>query len=209
MPAAHPILTQKQCVDYSFMEIKDVRDIMMNKSESETDDANKDTKRGNQPSNSVLEVPPASQDEENSIHKLSNIKSLKLNSNEIKSLVPLYQCLNHVIKSPSVIQWVDLSNNIIESVPLSFEHFDKLSILYLHGNKITEIKAISGLSSMKNLTNLTLHGNPIENHKHYRNYILHLLPNLTKLDFSIITKQNKEDSRTWENVYRKKLARKK
>mmetsp|Transcript_44482 Transcript_44482/g.53403 ORF Transcript_44482/g.53403 Transcript_44482/m.53403 type:complete len:137 (+) Transcript_44482:127-537(+) len=108
MPAAHPILTQKQCVDYSFMEIKDVRDIMMNKSESETDDANKDTKRGNQPSNSVLEVPPASQDEENSIHKLSNIKSLKLNSNEIKSLVPLYQCLNHVIKSPSVIQWVDL-----------------------------------------------------------------------------------------------------
>ena len=59
---------------------------------------------------------------------------------------------------------------------------------------------------MNNLKNLTLNGNPIENRENYWNYILHLLPNLTKLDFLIITKKNKEDLRTWENVYQKNLA---
>jgi hypothetical protein len=64
------------------------------------------------------------------------------------------------------------------------------------------------LTKLPHLTNLALHGNPVAAKKHYRNYVLHLLPNLTKLDFSCITKQDRVHSQTWAMFFRKKLAKK-
>jgi hypothetical protein len=73
---------------------------------------------------------------------------------------------------------------------------------------------VKPLALLPNLSNLTLHGNPIEERvykekKFYRNYIIHLLPGLHKLDFSGITKADRVDSATWAMFFRKKLAGKK
>lgn len=66
-------------------------------------------------------------------------------------------------------------------------NYEQLSILYLHGNAISQIREVVKLSSLSRLKSLTLHGNAIEKAKEYRLYVIHHLPQLRKLDFSAIT----------------------
>ena len=55
---------------------------------------------------------------------------------------------------------------------------------------------VDKLAGLHHLRSLTLHGNPIEDSKDYRNYIIHKIPQLEKLDFSKITKADRECSKT-------------
>jgi Leucine-rich repeat (LRR) protein len=44
-------------------------------------------------------------------------------------------------------------------------HLPEVNALYLHSNNISNIQEVDKLASLKHLTKLTLHGNPIENIK--------------------------------------------
>jgi hypothetical protein len=65
--------------------------------------------------------------------------------------------------------------------------FPKLSILYLHGNNLTRLKEVVRLKDLPHLKSLSLHGNDVEKEKDYRLYVVFMLPQLHKLDFSAIT----------------------
>ncbi len=68
-------------------------------------------------------------------------------------------------------------------------------VLYLHGNQISSLADVCKLSQLKNLSKLTLHGNPISEHTNYKMYIAAHLPNLRSLDFSTITKIDRDKVR--------------
>lgn len=55
---------------------------------------------------------------------------------------------------------------------------------------------IDKLASLGNLKSLTVHGNPMEDTKGYRYYIISKIPQLEKLDFSKITKTDRECAKT-------------
>lgn len=69
--------------------------------------------------------------------------------------------------------------------------------MYLHGNKINNLLEIEKLKKLKNLTTLTLHGNPIENLVAFRHFILSRLPNLKTINFSGISKSDRQTALTW------------
>lgn len=61
----------------------------------------------------------------------------------------------------------------------------------MHGNYITDLEEVKKLSDLEFLFELTLNGNPIEEIKGYRLYVLALMymknENLRKLDTVIVT----------------------
>ena len=104
------------------------------------------------------------------------------------------------------LRWVDLSFNGLTALKQSFTDFKSMSVLYLHANKISKFGEIKPLGQLTNLRSLTLHGNPIEDKKHYRMYVTYSIPSINQLDFSPITKQDRENAETWSHVFRKKLS---
>ncbi|CAM9215277.1 unnamed protein product, partial [Choristocarpus tenellus] len=84
--------------------------------------------------------------------------------------------------------------------------FEELRVLNLHGNCIDTIFGLKSLAShLTHLRSITLHGNPVTENKHYRNYILHTFPNLKKFDFGGVVKQDRESAKSWAFTFRKKL----
>jgi len=190
MPSITPILLHPHTLDYTFMNITKLEDII------KLDESEEDS---NNPSNlSLIE-------NQNIRLKHSGITTLRMSYNRICDLASLHSCLSHLITDPSRLQWMDLSNNMICKIGCSLENFKHLSVLYMHANDIKSFNSIKPLSDLDKLSSLTLHGNPIEEHKFYRNFVIHLFPNLVKLDFSVLTKQDRENSRTWAAMFRNKL----
>lgn len=71
-------------------------------------------------------------------------------------------------------------------------HFSNLMILYMHGNHLRNMEELSKLKPLLKLRTLTLHGNPISRINHYRQYVVHFLPQIRSLDFSLITHQDRK-----------------
>ncbi len=67
-----------------------------------------------------------------------------------------------------------------------------LKSLYLHGNKISDLSEIDKLKTLKNLTTLAIHGNPMEKVAGFRNYVLAHFPNLKHLNFTGISKADRQ-----------------
>jgi Leucine-rich repeat (LRR) protein len=89
--------------------------------------------------------------------------------------------------------WLDLSFNQIGSVNESLvATFPNVTTLYLHANQITKLSHIKKLSGFTHLKSLTLYGNPVEENKHYKNYILYCFPELQQLDFCVITTSQRQ-----------------
>lgn len=122
----------------------------------------------------------------------------------------------------SQIQWLDLSFNNLQRIDESLvAYFPNLTTLYLHANKLSKISMIKKLAGLTQLKSLTLYGNPLEENKHYRNYVLYIFPDLQQLDFSVITGAQREQVRSvlsarlsprihfqmasWSQVFRKSL----
>lgn len=72
-----------------------------------------------------------------------------------------------------------------------------LMMLYMHGNNISKLNEVDKLASLPQLKTLTLHGNPIETTSGYRTHIIYSLPQLQTLDFSGVTKGEKQLATTW------------
>jgi Leucine-rich repeat (LRR) protein len=91
------------------------------------------------------------------------------------------------------IQWLDLSFNKLQRLDENIiSYFPNLTTLYLHSNQLSKLSHLKKLSGLSHLKSLTLYGNPLEENKHYRNYVLYLFPELQQLDFSVITAGQRE-----------------
>jgi len=188
MPGLPPVLTQDNVIDYSFMEVKDLSELVHVAEDSDED-------------NQQVVIAE--------VKKIHNMKALRISSNEITDISTLFKNLSHVMTSPELIRWIDLSYNKIVSFGDSLKPFHSLTVLYMHANSISKFSDIKPLRELPFLTKLSLHGNTIESKKHYRSYIIHTFPRLHMLDFSCITKQDRTDSQTWALIFRRKLNKKK
>ncbi|XP_068980797.1 leucine-rich repeat-containing protein 51-like isoform X1 [Bombus flavifrons] len=112
--------------------------------------------------------------------------SLWLSNNSLTSMFGFENLAQKLLDDPSHLSWLDLSFNEIEQIADDITHFPNLKIFYLHGNNISDINDVVKLKKLSTLKSLTLHGNPIENLPYYRGYIVHILPQLTTLDFSAV-----------------------
>ena len=97
-----------------------------------------------------------------------------------------------VLENPENLTWLDLSFNKLTSLSTEISEFSNLKILYLHGNFLKDLnKVLQTLKKLPQLYNLTLHGNPLVEHKKYRMRILSCLTQLRSLDFTNITVSDK------------------
>lgn len=118
-----------------------------------------------------------------------NSKCLKFNNNVIGDVSGLMSFAQSVLIDPEALSWIDLCCNEITKIDPVFCDFPNLQILYLHGNQINDIREVDKLGGMKTLRKLSLHGNPIDNIKGYRSYVLAAIPHLISFDMSTVTKQ--------------------
>ncbi|KAF3426521.1 hypothetical protein E2986_05893 [Frieseomelitta varia] len=118
--------------------------------------------------------------------------SLWLSNNLLTSMNGFENLAQKLLDDPSHLSWLDLSFNEIEHIGDDIIKFPNLKIFYLHGNNISDINDVVKLKKLQTLRSLTLHGNPIENLPYYRGYIVHILPQLTALDFSAVLSADKK-----------------
>ncbi|XP_058807068.1 leucine-rich repeat-containing protein 51-like [Phymastichus coffea] len=118
--------------------------------------------------------------------------SLWLSNNVFSSCAGLDNLAKHFLEDPTELRWLDLAYNRIGDLDDELLKFKNLTILYLHGNLLSDMKSIVKLRSLTNLRNLTLHGNPIEQMPAYRRYIVAILPWITNLDFSPVIDTEKK-----------------
>jgi hypothetical protein len=147
----------------------------LNKREEEKSDATKKKVKYLNYNNSVIL-------HSNKIKTIQNIESV------FYSILPDVDFLiNKNRNKIDLIQWIDLSHNHLTEIHSDILKLPFLKILYCHANFIEEIGSVSVLGECKCLLNLTLHGNPIEHIKGYRNYIIELVPSLEKLDYTLVS----------------------
>lgn len=115
------------------------------------------------------------------------VKAIRLGNNEITnmnilSVVPLHLDANK-------IQWIDLSfNHIVEISSELHRYFPNLTTVYLHANKIAKLSQLKKFENFEHLRSMSLYGNPVEEHKYYRNFVLYTCKNLAQFDKSPVTK---------------------
>lgn len=133
------------------------------------------------------------------------VTALRLNNNSISELADLSTAITSVLVNPQAISWLDFSFNDISVLNDTLLEFPNLTTLYLHGNHIMSLAEIDRLAGVSKLRTLTLHGNPLEAVDGYRQYVLGTLPTLKQLDFSSVTKQDRQDAENWKKLCSKKM----
>ncbi|XP_071951633.1 leucine-rich repeat-containing protein 51-like [Antedon mediterranea] len=133
--------------------------------------------------------------------------AVKFNNNALTEMSNFEPVLNKLIVEPSQLLWLDLSMNDFTKIDPVILNFKNLKMLYLHGNGIEDGGQVDKLSGLPDLITLTLHGNPMENERGYRHFILAKLPNLRSLDFSRVTKADRANAHTWKTMIGQKKKR--
>ncbi|KAE8896049.1 hypothetical protein PF005_g1571 [Phytophthora fragariae] len=130
--------------------------------------------------------------------------SLRVNNNKLSNLDDMHEALHGVFDYPGMLQWLDLSGNELESIPPDvFSAYPELFTLHLHGNRLSKYSDVDALAKwLPRLHSFTLHGNPLEEKKHYRNYVIASFPNLKQLNFSCVTPGDRDKAETWANIYK-------
>ncbi|KAF0764937.1 leucine-rich repeat-containing protein 51-like [Aphis craccivora] len=114
-----------------------------------------------------------------------------LNNNYLTSLQGLNKSIEELLELPAYLTWIDVSHNEFKNIGQDFLQYKNLSILYMHGNQVNDIQEVLKLKPLSKLRTLTLHGNPISRLTKYRNLVLFYLPQIKSLDFSLITRQER------------------
>ncbi|KAM6173500.1 leucine-rich repeat-containing protein 51 isoform 1-T1 [Erethizon dorsatum] len=127
-------------------------------------------------------------------------QSLWLNNNVLSDLRDFNQVVSQLLEHPENLAWIDLSFNDLTSIDPVLTTFFNLSVLYLHGNSIQRLGEVNKLAVLPRLRSLTLHGNPIEEEKGYRQYVLCSLPRITTFDFSGVTKTDRTTAEVWKRM---------
>ena len=86
-----------------------------------------------------------------------------------------YATAESVLYEPHRIQWLNLSYNYLVKIDEEILKFDQLKSLQLHGNYVKDIEEVRKLNNIATLQSLTLNGNPIEEIKGYRLYVLGMM----------------------------------
>ncbi|KAK6634740.1 hypothetical protein RUM43_012142 [Polyplax serrata] len=114
--------------------------------------------------------------------------SFRLNNNNIVTVQGIKDLVHQIFEIPENLTWIDLSFNKLTYIHPEIGELRNLKILYLHGNLFTQFTSVLyHLQALDKLYSLTLHGNPIEEVRGYRQKVLFLLPNLKSLDFTNVT----------------------
>jgi Leucine-rich repeat (LRR) protein len=123
--------------------------------------------------------------------KIEEIKAIRIANNSISNLQILSNPFVNLFDTKKV-SWLDLSFNQIEKInSIIFEIFPNVTALYLQANQISRLSEIKKLENFPLLKSLTIFGNPVEEHKHYRNYVLYFCKALTNFDLSPVTKKER------------------
>ncbi|XP_046853159.1 leucine-rich repeat-containing protein 51-like [Xenia sp. Carnegie-2017] len=122
--------------------------------------------------------------------------AVRLNNNALSNYNDFQETLEALLVNPSHLSWLDLSFNNLTTIDKGILQFSELKVFNLHGNGIEKLTDIDKLASLQKLRSLTVHGNPVEDSKGYRQYIISKIPQLEKLDFSKITKADRETAKT-------------
>ncbi|RLN79267.1 hypothetical protein BBJ28_00020039 [Nothophytophthora sp. Chile5] len=130
--------------------------------------------------------------------------SLRVNNNKLSHLNDMHEALRAVLDRPEALQWLDLSGNALTGIPPEvFAAYPELFTLHLHGNLLGKYADVDALARwLPRLHSLTLHGNPLEEKKHYRNYVIASFPTLQQLNFSAVTPGDRDKAETWARIYR-------
>ncbi|ORY26427.1 hypothetical protein BCR33DRAFT_773773 [Rhizoclosmatium globosum] len=201
--AAQWQVVPKTPLDYSFKEISNVTEITTEESHRRHEV-------------SFCKSPPSNSHNLTRTHPFklpygAGIKSIttaiRLPNNHLETLDNLFTLSAKIVESPLHIAWIDLSFNNLKVIDKELLQFPTLSTLYLHANEISDLSEIDKLVALDRLRTLTLHGNPVENSKGYRQYTISRLITLKHLDFCAITKQDKKIAKAYlDYCERKKVG---
>ncbi|XP_019379308.1 PREDICTED: leucine-rich repeat-containing protein 51-like [Gavialis gangeticus] len=127
-------------------------------------------------------------------------RAVRLNNNTLNELTDLGPALELLLENPEELSWLDLSFNDLPTIDPILTTYRNLHCLQLHGNSIQGLGEVDKLAVLPHLRSLTLHGNPIEEEKGYRSYVLSTLPQLKSFDFSTVTKQDRSTAAIWKRM---------
>ena len=133
---------------------------------------------------------------------------LRINNNVLASFDDFLDGLNELLVDPLGLKWLDLSFNELTKIDACLCDLQNLEILYLYGNHIDDIAEVDKLGRLANLKRLSLHGNPMDTTKGYRLYVIQKIPQLRKLDFSLITKADRATAASFKMVKPQKKKKK-
>lgn len=116
---------------------------------------------------------------------LDQFDTIDMSDNEIRKIdgFPLLKRLKCLLFN---------NNRIVRVCEHLEEHLPNLESLVLTNNGLQELGDLDNLSTVKNLTYLSLMRNPVTTRKHYRLYVIHKLPQLRLLDFQKIKQKERE-----------------
>ena len=131
--------------------------------------------------------------------------ALFLQQNQFRTLTGLSVILKDVMWNSNRLLWIDLSYNYLEKVEDEIvQNFPCLKTLYLHGCYIQNLEEVRKLNSLEDLHTLTLYGNPIEQIKGYRMWVLGVMylqsMSLKKLDQVVVTKKEFDAVCVWNEA---------
>lgn len=118
-------------------------------------------------------------------NRMDLIKNLNLWGNDLQDI--------SVIQSMPNLEVLSLSVNQVNTL-MDLQHCPKLSELYLRKNEIMDLSEILYLRHLRRMKVLWLADNPCADLPYYRQYILHHLPNLTKIDAEDVTEEERRDA---------------
>jgi len=98
--------------------------------------------------------------------------TLFLQNNELRTLKGMAEVLDAVMWNSQRLLWLDLSYNYLTAIEDDLLEFEELRTLYLHGNYIANLEHTKKLQKFVDLQSLTLYGNPVEQIKGYRMWVL-------------------------------------
>ena len=133
------------------------------------------------------------------------VVSIKFNNNEINTWEGFDEGLATAMANSKGLQFLDASFNKLQTIGTCLSEYADLRVLYLHGNAISRLKDIDRLKTLKQIRKLTLHGNPVEDNKNYRKYVIYALPSLQQLDFTPITGLDRDHAKTWADRLMQKI----
>ncbi|KTF88606.1 hypothetical protein cypCar_00017890 [Cyprinus carpio] len=114
--------------------------------------------------------------------------TLRLNNNFLSDLTGLMDTL-------SALYAFGLARPLLQRV---LNQLKELRLLYLHGNRICKLSEVDKLAALPFLHTITLHGNPIVTEREYRTHLIGTLPHVKMIDFSAVTKQERELTSVWQ-----------
>lgn len=120
-----------------------------------------------------------------SLNKMTSITKLSLSNCQLQSIDSLGSCTG--------LKELRLAHNDIKTLPSELVHNVKLQLLDVGHNSITSWSDLKVLSSLVNLKNLNLQGNPIAEKDKLANKIRKLVPNLQILNAKPIDGSSKNE----------------